>query len=864
MDATTTTLCLCIGVASVLAVLYDRCTKGIPSRLRAGEAPQSASGFVRADTFSLPDKPARAHGIDIVFVHGLGSNPDTTWGRRESNWVNDFLTQDIPKVFHEDIRIFFYNYDSYWKRDAVQTRLWRLGKSLLDGMCSLIRGTEEERTRSLIFVGHSYGGLVIKRALILAYQDQAFNHVAEHTRGVVFLGTPHRGSSFSTWGSLAARALGPLGSNPSLLQEVEYDALPLLELHEEFESARSEKLQVVNFFEQRKMRLVKVWFFRWDEFCVREQSATYSRVENIGLSVDHYGLNKYTSRDGNYKRILGKLLNIITPIASQKQHQLYSVPIATVESYVKRDLLSTKIEDELRVHDQEAGVPRVLIIHGLGGTGKTQLARQYIEDYKDEYNPILWIDSTDQGSVQASFKRCAGELGLPVDQGSIQTSKLADSLAVQAVLRWFRNRKRTDDRWLVVFDNADDHKMEVQSVIPKGNYGSIIITSQDSNLLNRMKDYREVEVGTMESLEAKTLLLRHLKLEVSIAAEDILVDCNKIAEKLGYLPLAVDLAGAYIGRSKKDPIRALRQYLVDYDKQHDYLLKDTRFCDSSASEKTVWTVWSTTLKRIEQNHADLRPDLLLAFLARFRSGVVQDELLRLASLSLSTVAQKMYGGTAELPNWLAKILELDEKGWVDFHYRQGCDVLVQYSLLQRTPGTWQGVRMHSLVKWRAKKYEEEQPWEKWYLMTVLAGCVQLSRDHARPAFRRELVTNVPAPDERYLDEVGVDDKRKEFVWHTVGTVYFYEGRWKEAEELEVQVMETSSRVLGKEHPDTLTSMNNLAFTLKSQSRNQEALALLEKCFQLCKSIHGEQYPHTELVHATLGKWRAENNSKVDL
>jgi hypothetical protein len=39
-----------------------------------------------------------------------------------------------------------------------------------------------------------------------------------------------------------------------------------------------------------------------------------------------------------------------------------------------------------------------------------------------------------------------------------------------------------------------------------------------------------------------------------------------------------------------------------------------------------------------------------------------------------------------------------------------------------------------------------------------------------------------------------------------------QGRWKEAEELEVQVMETFKRVLGAEHPDTLTTMNNLAFT----------------------------------------------------
>ena len=51
----------------------------------------------------------------------------------------------------------------------------------------------------------------------------------------------------------------------------------------------------------------------------------------------------------------------------------------------------------------------------------------------------------------------------------------------------------------------------------------------------------------------------------------------------------------------------------------------------------------------------------------------------------------------------------------------------------------------------------------------------------------------------------------------LASTFWNQGRWKEAEELFVQVMETSLRVLGEEHPSTLTSMANLAFTLKSQS-----------------------------------------------
>ena len=64
----------------------------------------------------------------------------------------------------------------------------------------------------------------------------------------------------------------------------------------------------------------------------------------------------------------------------------------------------------------------------------------------------------------------------------------------------------------------------------------------------------------------------------------------------------------------------------------------------------------------------------------------------------------------------------------------------------------------------------------------------------------------------------------------LASTFWNQGRWKEAEGLEVQVMEIRKRVLGAEHPDTLTSINNLAFTLKSQNHTEEAILLMEKCF----------------------------------
>ena len=49
-------------------------------------------------------------------------------------------------------------------------------------------------------------------------------------------------------------------------------------------------------------------------------------------------------------------------------------------------------------------------------------------------------------------------------------------------------------------------------------------------------------------------------------------------------------------------------------------------------------------------------------------------------------------------------------------------------------------------------------------------------------------------------------------------------------------MEIRKKVLGEEDPDTLTSMKNLVFTLESQSRKEEAIALMKTCFKLQKHI----------------------------
>jgi hypothetical protein len=57
-------------------------------------------------------------------------------------------------------------------------------------------------------------------------------------------------------------------------------------------------------------------------------------------------------------------------------------------------------------------------------------------------------------------------------------------------------------------------------------------------------------------------------------------------------------------------------------------------------------------------------------------------------------------------------------------------------------------------------------------------------------------------------------------------------------------METSKTKLGADHPSTLTSMNNLAFTWKGTGKETEAVRLIEECVQSRKLVLGLNHPDT--------------------
>lgn len=116
-------------------------------------------------------------------------------------WLQDLLPKALPSA-----RIFTWGYDVDLGKFLLPTSTMSVSQhaeTLLSDL-SDVRTTYRARSTRIIFVAHSLGGIVVKRALCLsAISKTHLGEVLKHTAGVCFLGTPHRGARVASWGTLA-------------------------------------------------------------------------------------------------------------------------------------------------------------------------------------------------------------------------------------------------------------------------------------------------------------------------------------------------------------------------------------------------------------------------------------------------------------------------------------------------------------------------------------------------------------------------------------------------------------------------------------------------------------------------------------
>ncbi|EAL88797.1 LipA and NB-ARC domain protein [Aspergillus fumigatus Af293] len=341
-----------------------------------------------------------------------------------------------------------------------------------------------------------------------------------------------------------------------------------------------------------------------------------------------------------------------------------------------------------------------------GGAGKTQTALHYAVQNLSKYpSGIAFINATSVISLSADFDRLHDLL------------RLGDSKdKIGAVKGWLSRPE--NNKWLLVFDNADDlDNVPLHKFYPAVNWGHIIITSRDQAVIGSIAENGHV-LSPLTENDAVQLLLE--KSGIQNPTEGDIEDARTVTGLLGSLPLALVQAGAFV-RSRH---RSLREYCRLYTTRRDYLLGfASRLGDS---EKAVLTTWEINFKQVERE--SLGAASLLLLFSFLEPSSIPEMLLHRGSSP-----QRRWGEDGEMTVVDAE-MEGVERQLIqviqgDFEFDTAVEKLLSFSLISCNKES-EGLRsfsIHPLVQYCAVKRLSPPDVRKWRCQALLLLLPHLSR-----------------------------------------------------------------------------------------------------------------------------------------
>jgi hypothetical protein len=242
------------------------------------------------ETELLPIVASVSAAVDVVFVHGLDGDPIQTWRLDQPDSWPTWLKADLPNVNAWSLR---YRLRSLGWQGGAMPLLTRATNVLA------VLDTELTQSRPIVFMCHSYGGLLVKQ-LLRSGLDVAVEYrpLIDRVAGIVFFGTPNSGSTVATF----VDKLQPLLDTGSAVEELSRSS-PLLQNLSYWFRNNAEKWMLRVYFETMPMKGVIV---------VDESSADLgiSSVIPVGIDANHLTICKPTTKDLRVKQsfaLIGKI-----------------------------------------------------------------------------------------------------------------------------------------------------------------------------------------------------------------------------------------------------------------------------------------------------------------------------------------------------------------------------------------------------------------------------------------------------------------------------------------------------------------------------------------------------------------------------
>lgn len=531
--------------------------------------------------------------------------------------------------------------------------------------------------------------------------------------------------------------------------------------------------------------------------------------------------------------------------AHQMAHYIFPPPPVTPS--VPRHKLLRTIDRRFAEYAESYIGPRIVILHGMGGQGKSRLALDfcYQASKTSEFQSILWMDATSRKTLTRSFEDIA-------DRISAKGRTFADLESRIAFVKEFL----TGTSWLIVLDNFDqpDRITDILDFLPPGN-GSILFTSRhaDAGKLGKV-----ISILRMEECEGLELLLRNTKHKLT--QPNVREEAKAILTKLGHLPLAIDQAGAYIN----DQNFPLHHFLQHYEKRKKKVLEQKhvfwdykRNLDDEEKPKTlgVLTTWEMSFQNIDnrRNHRGSIEHLLTV--ASFLGNVDVGEYL----------FRKYAERPQSCPSWLQSFVVDGE--WDQYSFRDAIAGLVKLSLVQTrsTESDECCISLHPMIKdWlQLRVGEADRRNHVIEAIMMIANFIDSSSEDSSQQIVREILEHQDAcicNEATFLNpkhRLGFDPLRKPAI--TFSSFFLRHGRYREAEKPLEAVLENDQEQFGHYHLCTLITMRELASVYNYGGRYLDAQNLLACALQICEKQFGKAHVETSRMLSGLGSVYAKQN-----
>lgn len=485
-------------------------------------------------------------------------------------------------------------------------------------------------------------------------------------------------------------------------------------------------------------------------------------------------------------------------------------------------------------------------ISGLGGLGKTQTAIEYAYRHRDDYQAVFWVRADSELGLSTGFVEIARVLNLPEKDAQNPDD------TVRAVNLWLEN----NSGWLLIFDNADAPEL-LKGFRPRNAKGHVLLTSR-AQVFDTLGIARPLEIDVMAPEEALQFLFTRTGRDDNSAAERKAAE--QIAEELGYLPLALEQAGAF-GTAKQ---ARFQDYLAGYRKRRLELLKESGPVTGDYPE-SVATTWAINFREVE-NVSEAASDLLRgsAFLSPDRIPL---ELIIKAKSELGPALSAALADVDVDPLTLNRVLEpltrysfirLDSDSQtysihrlVQEVLRDGIDADTQRLWAERTVGALNRAFPNSeFSNWplceRSLPHAKAAAKliKKWNITTQ--GAARLLNEVANYCYDLGQYADAELLYKRSLAiyEQTLEPDHSELAVSLNNLAFFYhgQGKYSKAEPLYERSLTIYEKTLGPDHSDVALSLNNLAVLYKVQGKYTEAEPLFKRSLTIREKALGPDHP----------------------